>query len=159
MKTIEQLVMQLSEQLKSREWKLVTAESCTGGGLAYALTEVSGSSNWFERGFVTYSNQAKVEMLGVKISTLSEHGAVSQQTAIEMAEGALSNSQGQMSIAITGIAGPDGGSKEKPVGTVWLALASIHADTETYLLSLNGTRKQIRENTILIALEKATSLC
>jgi nicotinamide-nucleotide amidase len=150
---IEQLVIQLSEKLKARDWKLTTAESCTGGGLAYHLTHVPGSSSWFERGFVTYSNQAKEELLGVNPSTLTQFGAVSEETAREMAEGALRNSQAQASIAITGIGGPDGGSKEKPVGTIWIGYASINSDTHTHLEVFSGTREQIREQTIKLALE------
>ncbi len=150
---IEQLVIKLSESLLKREWKLVTAESCTGGGVAYYNTNLAGSSNWFERGFVTYSNLAKEECLGVKHETLIQWGAVSEQTASEMAEGALENSQAQVSIAITGIAGPDGGSIEKPVGTVWFAWAGINFETQSQLVSLKGDRQEIRNQCIEIALQ------
>jgi nicotinamide-nucleotide amidase len=122
---LKSLMKELAGQLTAREWKLATAESCTGGGVAYQLTETAGSSAWFERGFVTYSNLAKVEMLGVKQSTLESFGAVSEQVVRAMAEGALSHSQAQVSIAITGIAGPEGGSKEKPVGSVWFGWAGV----------------------------------
>lgn len=151
---VEQLILRLSQALIARYWKIVTAESCTGGGLAYALTQLAGSSTWFERGLVTYSNEAKEELLGVKPKTLLEFGAVSGQTACEMAEGALRYSHANVSIAITGIAGPDGGTKEKPVGTVWIALAGNNLETQSFLLNLSGTRTSIREQTISIAIEK-----
>lgn len=151
--SIDQLIIQLSKKLITREWKIATAESCTGGGLAYALTQMPGSSNWFERGFVTYSNTSKEDMLGVNPATLTTFGAVSEETAREMAEGALRHSQAQISIAITGIAGPDGGSKAKPVGTIWIGLASINTITQTFLRNFSGNREAIREQTILSALE------
>lgn len=151
---IEQLATKLGEALKQHEWKLATAESCTGGGLAYAVTDIPGSSAWFERGFVTYSNTAKQEALDVTLLTLSVFGAVSEQTAREMAEGALKNSQAQISIAITGIAGPDGGSVEKPIGTIWIALAGINKTTEAIVENFLGNRKQVREQTIEFALTK-----
>ncbi len=152
--SIEQLVIELSQQLLQREWKLVTAESCTGGGLAYHLTNLSGSSTWFERGFVTYSNSAKEEMLGVPASTIATFGAVSEQTARAMAEGALRHSQAEVSVAITGIAGPAGGSLEKPVGTVWFAWAGVNLDTQSELHVLMGDRAEIRMKAIAIALER-----
>ncbi len=150
---MEQLVIEIGEELKKREWKLVTAESCTGGGVAYAITSVSGSSDWFERGLVTYSNLAKEELLGVKSTTLNTFGAVSEQTAQAMAEGALQHSQAQVSVAITGIAGPSGGTANKPVGTVWFAWASIHAKTKTHLETLSGNREAVREQSVHIALK------
>lgn len=153
-RSLEQLVKQLGEMLKTREWKLVTAESCTGGGLAYTLTHFSGSSFWYDGGFVTYSNDSKEKLLGVKSATLNYYGAVSEQTAREMAEGALKNSQAQVSIAITGIAGPEGGSKEKPIGTIWIACAGVNFNTQTYSTILSGTRSAIREQTIKLALER-----
>jgi nicotinamide-nucleotide amidase len=143
---------QLGEKLKQREWKLVTAESCTGGGLAFYLTNIPGSSEWFERGFVTYSNLSKEELLNVKSQTLSQFGAVSEQTAKEMAEGALENSQAQISISITGIAGPDGGSAEKPVGTVWFGWASINSEAQAVVHYFSGSRIEIREQAIQTAL-------
>jgi len=152
MTEIQKLIIELSEVLKKKNWHCVTAESCTGGGLAYALTEIPGSSNWFERGFVTYSNAAKEELLGVKPTTLATFGAVSEETVREMAEGALRNSKAQFSIAITGIAGPDGGSKEKPVGTVWIAYKSIISETKAFVSHFSGTRAEIREQSIRAAL-------
>lgn len=155
---IQKLVAELGTELKKREWKLVTAESCTGGGLAYFITSQPGSSAWFDRGFVTYSNNAKEETLGVKPLTLNVFGAVSEQTAREMAEGALQNSQAQIAVAITGIAGPDGGTPEKPVGTVWFAWTSIEGNTQAVIDIFNGDRAQIREHAIVIALEKLLGL-
>lgn len=149
---IEQLVISLSQELKKQEWKLVTAESCTGGGLAYYLTNLSGSSEWFERGFVSYSNSSKEEMLGVRNATIDAFGAVSEQTAIEMAEGALRHSQAQVSVAITGIAGPTGGTPYKPVGTVCFAWAGLNLKTKSILTVLNGDRADIREKSIIVAL-------
>jgi nicotinamide-nucleotide amidase len=151
---MEKLLNEIAKNLKARKWKLTTAESCTGGGVAYYITELSGSSAWFERGFVTYSNTAKEEMLGVKLNTLNQHGAVSEATAREMAEGALQNSQAQLAVAITGIAGPLGGSPEKPIGTVWFAWAGINIETKTRLENLIGNRTEIREKAIRIALEE-----
>jgi len=152
--SIPLLALKLSKELLLREWKLVTAESCTGGGVAYHLTDLPGSSAWFERGFVTYSNAAKEELLGVQPATLQQFGAVSEQTAQEMAEGALKHSRADFSIAITGIAGPDGGTKEKPVGTVWFAWASRRKKTQTYLCLLEGDRQAIREEAVKVSLEK-----
>ena len=120
------LVRRLGEALVRRGWFVCCAESCTGGGVAAALTDVAGSSAWFDRAFVTYSNDAKREMLGVSSDTLAQYGAVSRETVIEMARGALTHSAAQLSVAISGIAGPGGGTQEKPVGTVWLAWAGPH---------------------------------
>lgn len=147
------IVTELGEALMQREWKLATAESCTGGGVAYVITSMPGCSRWFERGFVTYSNLSKEELLGVRPETITEFGAVSEQTAREMAEGALQQSQAQVSVAITGIAGPEGGSPDKPVGTVWIAWAGVNRETQSSLHSLKGDRQTIREVSIRIALE------
>jgi nicotinamide-nucleotide amidase len=114
------LAVSLGNRLKNRNWQLALAESCTGGAIAKAVTDVAGSSAWFDRGFVTYSNDAKVDMLAVKQTTLDTVGAVSQETALEMVAGALTHSQADLALAVTGIAGPDGGSAEKPVGTVFI---------------------------------------
>lgn len=157
--TLFDLATELGQILKRQSFTLATAESCTGGWIAETITEVPGSSNWFERGFVTYSNQAKQEMLGVRAQTLETQGAVSQQTALEMAEGALLNSPANLSLAVTGIAGPDGGSADKPVGTVWIAYGImlnvnnsltriVHA--ESYLFS--GNRYMIRKKTVSTAI-------
>ena len=119
-----ELVLELGERLHERGWWLSCAESCTGGGIAAALTDVAGSSAWFDRGFVTYSNQAKQEMLGVSPETLMRYGAVSRETVVEMAGGALLRSKADLSVAVSGVAGPGGGTADKPVGTVWIAWAS-----------------------------------
>ena len=118
---IIELARQLGKVLKEQGMKIATAESCTGGGIAQAITEIPGSSAWFDRGFVTYSNAAKLQMLQVKQSTLDEFGAVSEQVAIEMVEGALMNSNADLAVSVTGIAGPDGGTNIKPVGTIYIA--------------------------------------
>ncbi len=152
---IEELVIRLSNHLIKQQANLITAESCTGGGLAYALTSIAGSSNWFERGLVTYSNQAKQDLLGVKPETLARFGAVSEQTAREMAEGALLNtSSATISMAITGIAGPQGGSPDKPVGTVWFAWSDNQHGTHSHLENFLGDRQTVREQAIRVALEK-----
>lgn len=150
---IKQLALQLGQHLKKRRLKLATAESCTGGGLAYFITDIPGSSEWFERGFVTYSNASKEDLLDVKTATLDQYGAVSQQVAHEMAEGALANSQAEVAIAITGIAGPDGGSLTKPVGTVWFGWSGNHMNTVTDVRNFAGDRQAVREQAIQFALE------
>jgi nicotinamide-nucleotide amidase len=149
---MEKVAEEIGQLLMQRGLMLTTAESCTGGGLSYVITEVPGSSDWFERGFVTYSNAAKIDMLGVKQATLETFGAVSEQTAREMAEGALSHSQATISIAVTGIAGPTGGSVEKPVGTVWIAWATPSHPTQTVHCLFTGDRRTIRTRTIERAL-------
>jgi nicotinamide-nucleotide amidase len=140
-------------QLKARGLKLVTAESCTGGWVAEAVTAISGSSDWFERGFVTYSNEAKQEMLGVRAATLDAAGAVSEETAREMAQGALRRSHAQVAVSITGVAGPTGGTATKPVGMVcfgW-ALAGGAADVATK--HFQGDREQVRRQSVIFALQ------
>ena len=144
-------VLQLAGQLLRRGWWLSCAESCTGGGIAAALTDVAGSSAWFDRGFVTYSNQAKKEMLGVSADTLAAFGAVSRETALEMATGALARSAAQLSVAVTGIAGPGGGSPDKPVGTVWLAWASAER-ADAVREHFSGDRAAVRAATVDAAL-------
>ena len=151
--TTEQLANAVGEQFRSRGWKIITAESCTGGGLAYALTSIAGSSGWFERGLVTYSNISKEELLGVSPATLATFGSVSAQTAQEMAEGALHRSKAQASIALTGIAGPEGGTLDKPVGTVWIACATTMAATQVTHHHFSGERNNIREQSIKAALQ------
>ena len=117
----------LAQQLLARHWMMATAESCTGGLIAAACTDLAGSSAWFERGLVTYSNEAKTELLGVPAELIAQHGAVSEAVARAMAAGALARSQAQVAVAVTGVAGPGGGSASKPVGTVWLAWRSRDA--------------------------------
>ena len=152
-KEIINLAALLGQTLKDRNIKITTAESCTGGGIAQAITEIPGSSAWFDRGFVTYSNNAKVQMLQVKQQTLDEYGAVSEEVAKQMAEGALINSDADLAISVTGIAGPDGGSEQKPVGTVFIAwkLREQHAACNKQVFS--GDRAQVREQTIQYALK------
>ena len=148
-----ELAQQLGLMLKSNEKKIATAESCTGGWIAQIITEVSGSSAWFDRGFVTYSNSSKMQMLGVRPETLAQYGAVSAQTATAMVTGALAHSDADCAIAVTGIAGPDGGSAEKPVGTVFIAWAYKNRDIKVVQQQLTGNRYQIRRQTVKIALE------
>jgi nicotinamide-nucleotide amidase len=145
---LETLAAQLGESLRQRGLMLATAESCTGGWVAQAITAVSGSSQWFERGFVTYSNVAKVEMLGVHPATLELHGAVSEPTVREMAQGALAHSHAQVAVAVSGIAGPGGGSLEKPVGTVCLAWAGNGVETRAHCLQFMGNREAVRRQAV-----------
>lgn len=146
------LATQLGQTLLKAHKKLVTVESCTGGGLGYWITSIPGSSQWFERGFITYSNEAKMDMLSVKETTLAEHGAVSEATAREMAEGGLKMSQAQVCLSITGIAGPDGGTPEKPVGTVWMGLAEKNKTTLTFHAVFSGDRQAVRDAAVHAAL-------
>jgi nicotinamide-nucleotide amidase len=142
------------DRLKELVLQLTTAESCTGGGLSYWLTSVPGSSAWFDRGFVTYSNSAKMEMLDVNEETLATEGAVSELAAREMAEGAHMHSEADLSIAITGIAGPEGGTHEKPVGTVWIAWTIPNKATYCKSFLFTGDRQQIRLQAMTSALEQ-----
>jgi nicotinamide-nucleotide amidase len=151
---IEALVPVLADALRQAGLKIATAESCTGGLIAGACTTIAGSSDWFERGFVTYSNEAKTEMLGVDSALIGVHGAVSEPVARAMADGALARSRAQVAVAVTGVAGPAGGSPSKPVGTVWLAWARAGQATRTELLKLAGDRRAIREQTVQHALQR-----
>jgi nicotinamide-nucleotide amidase len=139
------LAAELGAALKARGFMLALAESCTGGMAAQAVTSIAGSSTWFERGFVTYSNQAKIDMLGVSAKTLENFGAVSEQTASEMALGALKHSHAQIAGSITGIAGPDGGTIDKPVGTVCFAWAGENLPLSTTTKRFFGNRQEIRQ--------------
>lgn len=147
------LVEELTLLLLDKNWRLVTAESCTGGMIAAAMTDRSGSSAVFERGFVTYSNEAKIEELGVKSETIETHGAVSQETAAEMALGALKNSHADIALSVTGIAGPNGGSKEKPVGLVFIGIAMNNREPAIIKNNFDGDRASIRQATMEKALE------
>lgn len=138
--------------------KIVTAESCTGGGVSYMLTAVSGSSNWFERGFVVYSNVAKQQMLGVSAEVLSSYGAVSEETAMEMARGAIQYSAADVAIAVTGIAGPGGGTEEKPVGTVCFAWCTRDGQSFSTRTRFEGDRARVRDMAIGLALQGALDL-
>jgi nicotinamide-nucleotide amidase len=149
---MESLAKELGQRLKAKRESLVTAESCTGGWVAQAVTSVAGSSDWFERGFVTYSNAAKQELLGVKQSTLEKHGAVSEQTAIEMAQGALARSRGTLALAVTGVAGPGGGTADKPVGMVcfaWVHEKNLKSETRRF----SGDRESVRRQSVIRALQ------
>jgi nicotinamide-nucleotide amidase len=141
------LPQQLAIALQDKGWMLATAESCTGGMIAAACTELAGSSNWFERGFVTYSNEAKTEMLGVEAALIESHGAVSEVVARAMAFGAVRQSQARVSVAVTGIAGPSGGSAQKPVGTVWFGFmvdGLLSSETKRF----EGDRAAVRAATV-----------
>ena len=149
---LQTLSESVGAQLLSRgEW-LATAESCTGGWVAQSITAIAGSSAWFDRGFVTYSNAAKQEMLGVTEATLERHGAVSEATARAMAQGAIAHSRADWAIAITGIAGPGGGSPEKPVGTVCFAWAQRDGGCEAQTCVFAGDRAAVREQSVIQAL-------
>jgi len=147
-----ELAQQLGALLKRRSLKIVTAESCTGGMLAAAITSISGSSQWFERGFVTYSNESKMELLQVERAIIERYGAVSEQVAGAMAEGALKNSHADVSVAITGIAGPDGGTDEKPVGLVWFGFAGKEIATQCVQKHFSGDRADVRAQAVAFAL-------
>ncbi|MRR51319.1 MAG: nicotinamide-nucleotide amidase [Rhodocyclaceae bacterium] len=146
------LSVAIGEALRERSLTLTTAESCTGGWAAQVVTHTAGSSAWFERGFVTYANEAKTEMLGVPPETLLKHGAVSQETALEMATGALKNSNALISLAITGIAGPSGGSSDKPVGTVCFAWQMRNQEAEAETCHFDGDREAVRRQAVIHAL-------
>jgi nicotinamide-nucleotide amidase len=137
---------------------VATAESCTGGGVATAITRVSGSAKWFDRAFVTYSNDAKREMLGVRALTLRRHGAVSEEVAREMAHGALRRSPADICVSITGIAGPTGGSRTKPVGLVWFAWAQRNGPVQTRAFRFRGGRVEVRLQSVHVALRGLADL-
>lgn len=147
----------LARLLMQNGWMMVTAESCTGGLIAASCTDLAGSSNWFERGFVTYSNAAKSELLGVDPALINTHGAVSDAVVRAMAKGALAHAHAQVAVAVTGVAGPGGGSAEKPVGTVWLAWATpmgVVSEVQHFA----GDRAAVRQATVQHALGKLTEL-
>lgn len=146
------LAEELAHDLRQAGLALATAESCTGGWLAQVLTSVPGSSLWFERGFITYSNISKREMLGVSTGTLARHGAVSEQTARAMAEGALKHSHADLAVSITGIAGPGGGTPDKPVGTVCLAWVRHNQETRSQTQHFSGDRDSVRRQAVAAAL-------
>ena len=150
---LQQLSQRIGEQLKKREATVTAAESCTGGWIAKVFTDVSGSSACFERGFVTYSNEAKQQMVGVQATTLVQNGAVSEQTVREMARGACNAAAADFGIAVSGIAGPDGGSAEKPVGTVWLAIAGPDDRVLAQRQVFSGDRDAVRRQSVSWALQ------
>lgn len=148
-----ELCERLGASLRRAGLRLATAESCTGGGLGYAVTAVAGSSEWYERGFITYSNAAKEDLLGVPADILARFGAVSVETAAAMAQGALRQSPAHLSVAVTGVAGPGGGAPDKPVGTVCFAWHRRDGDTRTARHVFAGDRGEIRDQSILAALQ------
>jgi len=156
--TLTGLATRIGAKLKAQGLMLATAESCTGGWVAQAVTAVAGSSDWFDRGFVTYSNAAKQEMLGVSAGTLARHGAVSEQTAREMAAGVLVHSRAQVALAITGIAGPSGGSPEKPVGMVCFAWSRKDAAPIAQTRQFEGDRERVRRQSVTFALQTLLEL-
>ena len=151
------LCERLAQVLQGRGWMLATAESCTGGLIAAACTQLAGSSAWFERGFVTYSNDAKTESLSVDASLLQAHGAVSEKVARAMAFGAIRHSRAQVGVAVTGVAGPGGGSAEKPVGTVWFGF-SVDGRLSSECRRFDGDRQAVREATVVHALARLLEL-
>lgn len=156
MTAFEPAVNALAQALRNRGWRVASAESCTGGLIAAACTSIAGSSDWFERGFVTYSNDAKTESLGVAPALIAAHGAVSEEVARAMADGALAHAHAELAVAVTGIAGPGGETPGKPVGTVWLAIARRDGATLTERLALQGDRAAIRAQTVAHALARLT---
>ncbi len=148
----EFLVERLSERLSASGRKMACAESCTGGWIAKICTDRAGSSDWFDRGYVTYSNEAKEDQLGVNAATLAEAGAVSREVALQMASGARERAAVDVSVAVTGIAGPDGGTEDKPVGTVWFAW-SLDGITDAEVCRFKGGRDAIRRQSVAYALQ------
>ena len=157
LQALEANLTQISLRLLARRHLLATAESCTGGMIAAACTDLSGSSQWFERGFVTYSNEAKAEMLGVPLGLIEQHGAVSEPVARAMADGVLAHSRAQVSLAVTGVAGPTGGTEAKPVGTVWFAWC-VGGETHSEMQHFAGDRAAVRMATLRYALKRLLSL-
>ncbi|VTU32418.1 Nicotinamide-nucleotide amidohydrolase PncC [Variovorax sp. SRS16] len=151
------LVLRLAELLQQRRWMLATAESCTGGLIAGACTDLAGSSAWFERGFVSYSNEAKSELLGVDAALIAAHGAVSEAVARAMAAGAIAHSKAQVALAVTGVAGPSGGTADKPVGTVWFGW-SVDGQLRTERRRFDGDRATVRAATVFHALQTLVAL-
>ncbi len=148
---VRRLAVELGEALLARAWHVTTVESCTGGGVAQAITSVAGSSEWFDMGFVTYANRAKQALVGVTRESLEQEGAVSETVVRQMADGARKRAGADLAVAISGIAGPGGGTPDKPVGTVWFAWADAES-TETRCLQFDGDRDSIREQAVYRAL-------
>ncbi len=154
----QELAEKLGHVLLKNKVRCTVAESCTGGSLAAAITDIAGSSTWFDRGFITYTNKAKQDMLAVPEKVLSMQGAVSEATVIAMAEGALALSDAEISVAISGVAGPGGGSPEKPVGMVWIAWAMHTKTTKAECYLFKGDRLDIRAQSVLVALKGLIAL-
>lgn len=157
--TIDDLARRAGAALRKRGWMLATAESCTGGLVAQAVTAIPGSSVWFERGFVAYSNDAKQDMLGVSPASLERNGAVSEAVVCEMARGVIARSVADFGLAVSGVAGPGGGSSEKPVGTVWLAWAQSEGEVEARCRVFDGGRLAVREQAAAEALRGVVARC
>ena len=155
---MHELAAQVGAALKAHGYMLATAESCTGGAVAMAVTDIAGSSVWFERGFITYSNEAKQEMLGVAQTTLGKYGAVSEAVVREMVSGVLHHSHAQVALAVSGIAGPGRGTADKPVGTVWFAWGIKDGVCSARLHQLYGSRAEVRMHSVRIALQGALEL-
>lgn len=155
---LDTLADRLGASLLDRGWKLVTAESCTAGWLAKVVTDIPGSSAWLDRGFISYSNEAKQEMLGVSPTTLAHYGAVSEETVSEMATGALSRSRAQVAVAVSGIAGPGGGTDSKPVGTVCFAWLLQGGESQVQRVQFAGNREEVRHQAVRVALERLVEL-
>lgn len=153
-----QLSQRLGEQLLQRNWHVATAESCTGGGVAAAITAIPGSSAWFEYGIVSYANDAKQKLLGVKSETLVRDGAVSEAVVSEMARGILALAEADIAVAISGVAGPSGGTADKPVGTVWFAWAKASGEMKTELQYFSGDRHAVQKQAVTFALENLIAL-
>jgi len=149
---LQQLAQAVGQRLLENQCYLATAESCTGGWVAQCITDIAGSSQWFDCGFITYSNEAKHEMLGVSEQTLLTHGAVSEACVIEMVYGVLENSGADIALAVSGIAGPSGGTPDKPVGMVWHAWQQRGADPITQLEQYAGNRFEVRQQAVVTAL-------
>ncbi|MBL4629896.1 MAG: nicotinamide-nucleotide amidohydrolase family protein [Paraglaciecola sp.] len=154
---ITHLAQLLGNKLTVNGWQITCAESCTGGGVGYAITSIAGSSAWFQKGFITYSNEAKQAMLDVSQHTLIQHGAVSAETVEEMASGAANKAGAEIAISISGIAGPGGGTPDKPVGTVWFGYF-IKGLVVSQKQQFNGSRQEIREKAIQFALSHVLTL-
>ncbi len=155
---LKDYIQRIGEMLVERKELLTTAESCTGGMISAAVTDISGSSAWFDRAFITYSNEAKQQMLGVKVETLQQYGAVSIETVVEMCKGALHHSNASWAIAVSGIAGPTGGTPEKPVGTVCIGWANKNGYCEYVTEHFSGDRAQVRQQTVVKALQQLALL-
>lgn len=153
------LAQEVGAALSAAGLTLATAESCTGGWIAQCVTDIAGSSGWFERGFVAYTNEAKADLLGVSPAIIATHGAVSEAAVLAMATGALARSRAQVAVAVTGIAGPGGGSPEKPVGTVWLAWQRRGRDAIARLARFDGDRRAVRRQTVVAALRGVIDAC
>lgn len=154
-----QLSARVGSTLAARGWRVATAESCTGGGVAAALTAIAGSSAWFEYGIVSYANVAKEKLLGVSARSLQHEGAVSELVVKEMVQGVLALSGAELAVAISGIAGPGGGTAQKPVGTVWFAWATAAGDLNTELLHIEGDRNEVQSRAVSYALEGLLVMC